>query len=787
MAFRIALITSLTSVAVIAILAAISVSKTRSELIGTIINVAQDRTRLVAKITENDLISQDSHFLKNLPHIISAGNKFYVMTECSIITADGIYFVHSNPKLKNTRIKDRVAIDLIKNIGKGSRYLIRRRPGGGRELLVAAPIESGGANWGVVLIGYSLSEVDVLTRHLIMRWAAIVAFLVFFFVANVFVTTGQATRPLYSLIEMLNSLTRQEKTTRIPLRATSNEVEQLSRAVNAMMDNWEKITNELRARQADAESQRGITEAIVDNIANGIIAIDRTGTVTHANRAAATHLGIAADDMIGKQFSEILPGWEGENTKDIVALALESGETYNNERVHYRAPMMEREAVFTITIQPMAEKTGGIAGAVALIEFLTDKVLLEEHLLRANEELRRANIVKSEFLSTVSHELRTPLTLIKMYSSMFAEGKLGELNPKQEKAIEVMSRRCKNLNDLINDLLDLSKIESGRMEFHLEEVPLDELIGEVAAAYGPRAAENRLTIKTEVESGLGFALADRDKLTRALNNLVENSVKFTERGGLTIRAAADPSDPGAARVCVSDTGAGVPEECRERIFEKFYQADGTDTRRHGGAGLGLSIAREIINLHGGRLWLEHSVVDEGSVFCFTIPFYDAEKADYLRTKQIFTGEGGVRRPDAEEPDSAAMPVAARVHGLHGVLIVDDDRDFLDMMREILTDDGFNVHAATDGLSALNELFSGNNIDIILLDITMPAITGYELCRAIKSFEATRHIPVLMLTAAGQSEQVQRGYDAGAAGYLVKPFEIGVFRRTLKKLLEEDSK
>jgi two-component system sensor histidine kinase ChiS len=246
-------------------------------------------------------------------------------------------------------------------------------------------------------------------------------------------------------------------------------------------------------------------------------------------------------------------------------------------------------------------------------------------------------------------------------------------------------------------------------------------------------------------------------------------------------------EPGIARVCVSDTGVGIPEDFRERVFEKFFQVDGTDTRKHGGSGLGLSIAREIVELHGGRLWLDSTTEGEGSRFCFNLPLYDPEKAEQMKIQPVYTDAGGIR-PDAEK---TVIPMYVAPSGSprasQSVLIVDDDRDFLDMMREILDEDGFKTHTAPDGVSALNQLFSGQRIDVILLDITMPKISGYELCRAIKSFDATRGIPVLMLTAAGQSGQISQGYEAGAAGYLVKPFEIEVFRRTLGKLLGEEPK
>ncbi|MFA6451786.1 MAG: ATP-binding protein, partial [bacterium] len=499
------------------------------------------------------------------------------------------------------------------------------------------------------------------------------------------------------------------------------------------------------------------------------------------NKAVEDNTGLKAEEIAGRRFYEVFPSWEGEDTRELVSRALETGELYSNDRVRYRAPVMDREAVFNIKIRPITDKPGVILGAVVLFEFMADKVLLEEHMLRVNEELQRANIVKSEFLSMVSHELRTPLTLIKMYSAMLAERKIGPLNEKQGKAVEVLNRRCKNLNDLIDDLLDLSRVESGKMELHLERVSLAELIEESAAVYRPRAEIKGLEFIVESEPGLTPVLADRDKTSRTLNNLIENALKFTETGHIGIKLGGDETSAAFARVTVSDTGIGIPEEYKDRVFERFFQVDGTDTRRHGGSGLGLAIARDLMSLHGGRLWLERTAEGEGSSFSFCLPYYDAEKAEQMKMKDEYAGDCGLK---ADSPGAAgAVSARIKVTGPPSILLVDDDRDFLDMMHDLLTDSGFNVYPVADGIAALNELFSDKRIDIILLDITMPKISGYEVCRAIKSFDATRGIPVLMLTAAGQSDQITRGYEAGAAGYLVKPFEPDILKRTLIHLME----
>ncbi len=565
---------------------------------------------------------------------------------------------------------------------------------------------------------------------------------------------------------------------------TGDEVESLALALNTMMDNLSAATAELERRGEDAEAQRRFSEAVVQNIANGIIVIGRDGVITIVNNAVEVNMGLRQERVCGKKFSDILPGWEGEDAASIVGAVLETGVPYVNERVQVRAPMMDREAVMNLSVRPIIDKPGIILGAVALLEFLMDKVLLEDHLLKVNEELQRANVVKSEFLSMVSHELRTPLTLIKMYSAMLAEKKIGPLTEKQAKAVEVLNRRCGNLSDLIDSLLDLSRVESGRMELHLDSVRIYEPVEDAVAVYWPRAEHKGVSMELELEPNLPHVLADRDKLVRALNNLLENALKFTDGGRIGIRVTRDSRSPDFVLVSISDTGIGIPEAHRDRVFEKFYQVDGTDTRKHGGSGLGLAIARELITLHGGYLWLKDSTEGKGSTFCFTLPFFDAEKASRLNLLKPGRAAGATA---AAAPAAKPLQPCRIALELPSVLLVDDDRDFLDMMSDMLAEEGFIVHSAMDGISALNELFSDKHIDIVLLDITMPKITGYEICAAIKSFDATRGIPVLMLTAAGQSDQITRGYEAGAAGYLVKPFEIDVLKRTLIRIIGGEQK
>jgi len=262
-------------------------------------------------------------------------------------------------------------------------------------------------------------------------------------------------------------------------------------------------------------------------------------------------------------------------------------------------------------------------------------------------------------------------------------------------------------------------------------------------------------------------------LSRVLNNLLENALKFTSQGSIFVSVSRNPDDPDQALIRVKDTGCGIPDDKQHKVFEKFYQVDGSDTRAHGGSGLGLSIAAEIVELHHGAIWLQ-STVGKGTEFFVALPFTSPEMLSKY-------GKGQPREPKRKEEE---ILVDGTLTGRKNVLLIDDDRDFLDMMADVLSEEGHHVTRAEDGLQGIEALFEQKDIDIILLDVSMPKISGYDVCRMIKSAESTRHIPIIILTAAGQSEQVQSGFDAGATGYMVKPFTISAFNETMRSVLGE---
>ncbi|HOX29098.1 MAG TPA: ATP-binding protein, partial [bacterium] len=646
------------------------------------------------------------------------------------------------------------------------------------SLITAVPVTVNGEYRGCAILRYSLAEIRSRALFLVVRNIIVAVLLTISVMFLISLAVRRSLTPLHELVRHVDSLNKNKEAAHLSLN-TGDEIERLAESLNALSDNWKHLLSERDERNEESEAQRRFIELVIQNIASGIIIINSDGKIIGINKSAQEKLGFADQKIEGSFFASVFPELEGTDSSEQIGRTLSTGEAYTNERVSLHSSLSpEKSIIVNISIRAITEKPGTILGAVVLIDFIQEKIQLEEHLLKVNEELKRANVVKSEFLSMVSHELRTPLTLVKMYSSMMSEKKLGPLTEKQEKAIEVMNRRSQHLGAMIDDLLNLSRMEAGRTELDLKAISPTYFLEEAEAVFRPRAESKGLIFDVSYEKHLPAVTADKEKLMQVLNNLVENALKFTDEGHIGVSAEIRSDNPELVQFTVSDTGGGIPEYAKQKIFEKFYQVDTSDTRRHGGTGLGLAIAREIVMQHGGEILLASSGENEGSVFRFTVPLH---KIDATGTALDQTSPRSESRNG--EAGAAVSPPAP---GAINVLLVDDDPDFLEMMTELLVECGFGVQPVKSGVEAIAELLSDKKFDIVLLDVSMHKLTGYEVCKAIKMFDATRHIPVLMLTAAGQSEQIARGFESGASGYLVKPFELDDLLLTLNRILMEVS-
>ncbi len=417
------------------------------------------------------------------------------------------------------------------------------------------------------------------------------------------------------------------------------------------------------------------------------------------------------------------------------------------------------------------------------------RLFAEAQLARAAAE--EANEAKSSFLSTVSHELRTPLTSVLGFAKIIKkrlEEKIFPLVKTEDTKIKrTVDQVAENLNvvvaegerltTLINNVLDLAKIEAGKIEWHKETLYVPEIIERATAATASLFDSSGLKLKKEVQAGLPEIIGDQDKLIQVVINLISIAVKFTDKGSVTCRAKFHPerSVEGEANgeivVSILDTGMGIAAEDQPRVFEKFKQVGDTLTNKPKGTGLGLTISKEIVEHHGGRIWVE-SEIGKGSTFSFTLPIKARAESELPKLDlAAFLSQLKQRvQTTAMKPKN----------GKPSILVVDDEASIRELLNQNLQEAGYQVRVAANGREALDQI-RREHPDLVILDVMMPEMNGFDVAAVLKNDPQTMDIPILILSIVQDRE---RGFRLGIDRYLTKPIDTEALFREVGSLLQQ---
>jgi len=407
---------------------------------------------------------------------------------------------------------------------------------------------------------------------------------------------------------------------------------------------------------------------------------------------------------------------------------------------------------------------------------------LKEKADRQAEQLRENEKLKDRFFANISHEFRTPLTLILgPLKDMLDDG----LDKGSEKTIEeklgLMYRNGQKLLGLINQLLELSKIDSGKIYLQKERVFICEFISEVVSTFKQLAEPREISLSFDSTDMPLVAEIDKEMMEQAISNLVSNAIKFTEEGGkVTVSIEQKPGDDRRFIIRVRDTGIGISEQELSNIFDRFYQVSHSSHNRQKGTGIGLAFSKEIIELHGGTIRAA-SLAGEGSEFTVELPGFVDSWGDTPPITDMTESRLRGKIPDSEEDLSAEIFVENLKEDAPTVMVIDDNPDILEYLKPHLSE-RYGVLLQTNSARAL-ELVVQKKIDLIISDVMMPDPDGFEVCRAIKESDTLSHIPVILLTAQAEEESKIEGLELGADDYISKPFSASELMVRVENLIE----
>ena len=526
-----------------------------------------------------------------------------------------------------------------------------------------------------------------------------------------------------------------------------------------------EIADRERAQKALQESGE-LVRLLLEGAPEAIYGMDTDGNVTFCNAACLRMLGYgAASELLGKNMHELVHHTKTDGSPYPLAECSIYRAAQTGSETHLDGDVMWRKDSSSFPIECWSRpihRADAIIGAVVTFVDITERKLAEEVLRGAKAAAEEGNRAKSEFLANMSHEIRTPLNGVIGMTDLA----LGtELTPEQREYLETVKLSADSLLSIINDVLDLSKMDAGKAELDISDFDLRENLETTLRTLALTADQKGLELLFEMSADLPKVVrGDPNRLRQIVVNLVGNAIKFTAEGEVLVKVKAG----GAAgtnsllHFTISDSGIGIPAEKHKRIFESFTQADSTTTRTYGGTGLGLAISKRLVEMMGGRIWVE-SHPGAGSHFHFTV--------------SLPRSAGPIQAPDLSAPE---IPRGLRI------LVVDDNRTNRRILSDHLKNWGMRAEAVASAESALSELSAAQQADdpygLILTDVHMPTMDGFDLTREIRRRQGPEPATIMMLSSGGQGGDSARCEELGVAAYVLKPIRESELRGAIARAL-----
>jgi PAS domain S-box-containing protein len=531
-------------------------------------------------------------------------------------------------------------------------------------------------------------------------------------------------------------------------------------------------SNSISRVESSAGEAQGRLAAIVESSGDAIVSKSLQGVIRTWNSGAERLFGYTSAEAVGRNILMLIPADRINEETDILE------HIQRGERVeHYDTVRVRKDGSrvhVSLTVSPVRDAAGNIVGASKIARDITERIRSEEALRRSEAELKRAardreellaaeraarseaervNLIKDEFLATLSHELRTPLSAILGWSQLLATGDLAQEDVMQ--GLEAIERNARAQTELIEDLLDMSRIISGKLRLEVQWTDIANVVDQAVESVRPSAEVKQIRLRKIIDPHPGPVSGDPIRLQQVFWNLLSNAIKFTPKGG-SVDVLLERVDS-HLEITIHDSGVGIKPEMLPYVFERFRQADSSTTRSYGGLGLGLSIVKSLVELHGGTVRAQSPGEGQGATFVVTLPLApirSAEKRDH---------------PTALKPVSPDFePV--RLPGVK-VLVVDDEPDARELLKRVLRQSEAEVTTAENGRQGL-DLLRTHKPDVIVSDIGMPGMDGYEFIREVRRLlpADVGKIPAIALTAFARSEDRTKAMLAGYQVHVAKPIE-----------------